>query len=383
MDDLTAPLGLAPGKKPRTGLTRAAIGAGAALAVAAIVVGWALLIHDPRGSDPVAVAPVGAGGGDETGSVRKTPTDGEAQISVDEGPGLVEITPVGRLTDIGDGVTITDPNEEPALQLASVPSADLIEEGPHGPLPRIGESGERPMQAYARPLDPGIAASAIRIAIVVGGIGVGANSTDAAIRDLPGAVTLAVAPYGENLSAAVGKARGAGHEIMLQLPLEPYGYPRNDPGPQTLTVAAGTEKNLDRLRWLMSRITNYVGVVNYLGARFTSDAEKLEPVLDEIGKRGLFYLDDGSSGASQADRIAPDIVPFARADIVLDVESEAGPIDARLKQLERIARERGYAIGFATAFPVSIERIAAFAKAAAGRGVVLVPITALVQSGRT
>jgi polysaccharide deacetylase 2 family uncharacterized protein YibQ len=133
----------------------------------------------------------------------------------------------------------------------------------------------------------------------------------------------------------------------------------------------------------MSRITNYVGVTNYLGARFTSVADKLEPVLDEIGRRGLLYLDDGSSGASRADKLSQGIVPFGRADVVLDTESDAASIDARLKQLEAIARERGYAIGSATAFPRTIERIAEFTRRAADHGIAIVPVTALIQAGRT
>jgi polysaccharide deacetylase 2 family uncharacterized protein YibQ len=133
----------------------------------------------------------------------------------------------------------------------------------------------------------------------------------------------------------------------------------------------------------MSRITTYVGVVNYLGARFTGDADKLKPVMDEIGSRGLLYLDDGSSVQSRADQLAPGVVPFGRADVVLDPITEAAPIDARLQQLVAIAKERGYAIGAASAFPVTIERVAAFAKAAADRGIDIVPVTALIQTGRT
>jgi polysaccharide deacetylase 2 family uncharacterized protein YibQ len=384
MDDLTAPLGLASRKKPVRRLPRLAAVAGAAGLVAVIAVGWALLIRDPRGNEPVAVAPVTAGPhDDQTASISKGGTDRTSLPPAEDGAGLVEITPVGALTELGNGVTITDPNAEPAVELAAAPSRDLIEDGRYGPLPRIGDGGERAMQVYARPVDQAVAAGAPRIAIVVGGVGVSESSTAAAIADLPGPVVLAFAPYGENLAVAVGKARAAGHEILLQIPLEPYGYPRNDPGPHTLTVAAKTEQNIDRLHWLMSRITTYVGVVNYLGARFTSDADKLEPVLDEIGRRGLLYLDDGSSGASRADKLATNLVPFARADVVLDVETEAAPIDARLKQLEAIARERGWAIGSATAFPLTIERIAAFTKSAADRGVAIVPVTALVQSGRT
>ena len=133
----------------------------------------------------------------------------------------------------------------------------------------------------------------------------------------------------------------------------------------------------------MSRVTTYVGVVYYLGARFTKDADKLQPVIEEIGRRGLLYLDDGSSVQSRADQVSQNAAPFGRADMVLDAVTEATQIDARLSQLEAIAKERGYAIGTGTAFPITIDRIAAFAKAAAARGIEIVPVTALIQSDRT
>jgi polysaccharide deacetylase 2 family uncharacterized protein YibQ len=386
MDDLTAPLGLAPPKKTKVRAARLVLAAGMAVGIVGIAVAWTVLTYDPRGSTPVAVAPVGkqpVASDEKTGSIRRTAESIEPTAPATDQSGLVEITPVGKLTEVGNGVTITDPNAPAAIQLAAAPEEALIEEGPYGPLPKIGDDGTRPMQAYARPAGDDAVAGAPRIAIVVGGIGIAEGGTAAAIRDLPGPVTLAFAPYGKDMAGILADARQSGHEILLQIPLEPYGYPRNDPGPRTLTVAAKTKENIDRLRWLMSRITTYVGVTNYLGARFTSDADKLEPVLDEIGRRGLLYLDDGSSGASLADKLSEGVVPFGRADVILDADTDPTAIDARLKQLEAIARERGYAIGSATAFPETIERIAAFAKDAAEHGVALVPVSALIQSGRT
>ena len=102
----------------------------------------------------------------------------------------------------------------------------------------------------------------------------------------------------------MAQARGAGHEVLLQIPLEPFNYPTTDPGPHTLTVDASASENLDRLHWLLGRMTNYVGVVNYMGARFTGEADALSPVIAEIGKRGLLYLDDGSSARSRAAELA-------------------------------------------------------------------------------
>jgi hypothetical protein len=237
------------------------------------------------------------------------------------------------------------------------------------------------MDAYARPTGPD--SSGRRIAIIVGGIGINESGTDAAIESLPGTVTLALAPYGKDLPRTLARARAAGHEILLQIPLEPFGYPNNDPGPHTLTVAASAEENLERLHWLMSQATTYVGVMNFLGARFTSEETALEPVITEIGNRGLLYFDDGSSGMSRADTLAKGRAPFARADAVLDALTEAKAIDDRLAEVEAIARRRGYAIATATAFPITIERIAEFAKSAADRGIEIVPLTALVDPGRT
>jgi polysaccharide deacetylase 2 family uncharacterized protein YibQ len=124
-------------------------------------------------------------------------------------------------------------------------------------------------------------------------------------------------------------------------------------------------------------------VVNYMGARFSTESQPLGNLLDAVGKRGLLYLDDGSSPRSLAADVAPGRTPFLKADLVLDPDLSAAAIDARLDQLIAIARSRGYAIATATAFPATIARIAAFAKAAAAKDITLVPVSSLVAAKRT
>src|SRR5690606_12235437 len=112
-------------------------------------------------------------------------------------------------------------------------------------------------------------------------------------------------------------ARGAGHEVMLQIPLEPFDYPDNDPGPHTLLTSLPPAENVKRLRWLMGRFTGYAGVTNHMGAKFTAAQEALLPVLDEINRRGLIYLDDGTAARSRGDAIARDIgLGFASAQLL-------------------------------------------------------------------
>jgi polysaccharide deacetylase 2 family uncharacterized protein YibQ len=204
------------------------------------------------------------------------------------------------------------------------------------------------------------------------------------MRKLPGPITLAFAPYGADLERQVARAREDGHEVMLQIPMEPFDYPDNDPGPHTLLTSIDTGHNIDRLHWLMSRFQGYVGVVNYMGGRFTASEQGMGPVLREAGLRGLVYLDDGSSARSLASQIAgANNLAFAKADLVIDQVPTAADVDKALGRLETLARARGTAVGFAGALPLSIDRITRWIKAAESRGIQFVPITAVVSRARS
>jgi uncharacterized protein len=372
-DDLVKPLGLQPGRKwyekplplAATGIVAVAIlGAGA----------WFLMPAAQKG--PTVTAAI-----DKPTAAK--PTAPAVEITASTKPAepaaaLTEMEPTGALTEIGGDVIIHDANGDPPIQLAALPEADLVDKTDQGLLPRVAPNGLRPLDAYSR---PGISnPSDVRVAIVLGGVGIDPDGTQRAIADLPGTVTLAFAPYGDGLAAETAAARAAGHELLLQVPLEPYNYPQTNPGTNTLTSNATPAENLSRLHWFMGRITNYIGIVNYMGARFTADIGPLAPVMREIGERGLMYLDDGSSARSRAAEVAGSTTPFVRADMVLDADLSAEAIDDRLNQLRAVAHERGYAVATATAFPVTIERLAAFAKTAAQKGITLVPLSAIAEN---
>lgn len=370
-DDLTRPLGLLPKRKwHEQPLPLIAAGV-----VGLAVLGAAAWYLTPGARGPTVTATI------DKPAVKIVPPAADVTASTkpsEPTPALTEMEPTGGLTDLNDQVVIHDPNADAPVQLAALPEPDLVEKTDQGLLPRIAPNGVRPLEAYAR---PGISNPAdVRVAIVVGGVGIDKDGTRHAIADLPGAITLAFAPYGDNLAAETAAARSAGHELLLQVPLEPFNYPQTNPGTNTLTNNATPDENLSRLHWFMGRITNYVGVVNYMGARFTSDIGPLAPVMRDIGERGLMYLDDGSSARSRAAEVAGTTTPFVRADLVLDADLSAAAIDDRLNQLRAIAHERGYAVATATAFPITIERLAAFAKTASGKGVTLVPVSAIAEN---
>ena len=124
---------------------------------------------------------------------------------------------------------------------AAFPNEDLLEDTSAGRIPIIGFDGTRPMDQYARPWS---GARGTRVAIVVGGLGLSQTGTQRAIKELPGEVTLAFAASGNSLPRWMQEARRDGHEILLQVPFEPFDYPDNDPGPHTLRTGLGEAKNL-------------------------------------------------------------------------------------------------------------------------------------------
>ena len=147
------------------------------------------------------------------------------------------------------------------------------------------------------------------------------------------------------------EAREAGHETVLQAPMEDFSDGTGEPGTHMLKTSASDADNLNSLRWLMSRFAGYVAVVNHLGGKFTADTRELTPVLTEIAARGLGYLDDGASPRSVAPDVAAALaMPSARADVVIDANPTPEAIEAALARLLDRARERGSAIGVASAF---------------------------------
>jgi len=397
-DELNAPLGRDKGKqataKPRRfGAPQVLAGL---LALSGLVVaGWAMLVNDPLGGEPVAVVSTKAKPGDKptaAGSEHRdgvAPATASADVKIPPPADSKTVTIIdgssGKRQDIViPGKPDARPKSDEHSSLAPI-DRKLLEVTPHGAIPVAAKDGARPATAYAQPRAlPPTKKDLPRIAVIVGGVGISAAGTADAAGMLPPPVTFALSPYGADLAKLAERARGEGHEILLQLPMEPFDYPDNDPGPQTLLTSLAVEQNIDRLHWVMSRFQGYVGVISAMGARFTASEQALRPVMIDAAKRGLVYVDDGASTRSIAGQIAgAQNMPFARTDVVIDAVPTPTEIDHALNRLEMAARQNGSAVGLASAQPATIERIAAWAKKVEDRGFVLVPISMVALKAKS
>jgi polysaccharide deacetylase 2 family uncharacterized protein YibQ len=217
-----------------------------------------------------------------------------------------------------------------------------------------------------------------RIAVVIDDLGLDRARTARAIS-LPAPLTLAFLPYAMDLTPQTEAARKAGHELLVHVPMEPIGK-NNDAGPSPLDVGMSAEAVLQRLRWDLSRFDGYVGIDNHMGSRFTADAEALRPVMQELHDRGLLFLDSRtvahSAGVAVAARYR---VPHAGRDVFLDDEMSSPAIEARLAELERVARHNGSAIAIGHPHDATLDALKAWLRDAPGRGFLLVPVSAIVK----
>jgi len=261
-----------------------------------------------------------------------------------------------------------------------VADPDLIENTSNGPLPRIADDGRTPMAAYAPPV-PNVQGP--KIAIVVMGLGTSAKDTQAAIANLPAGITLGFLPYTDDVQRWVSMARQHGHEVLLEVPMEPFDFPDSDPGPHTLRAGGGEDSNIDRLTWSLTRFTGYAGVTNLLGGRFMSDPNALEPVMTFLSRRGLVFFDSGPAARSAGPTVAKQIsAPYVQSAANIDAIQTGMEIDQQLSELEARARLNGSAAGTAFLYPVTVERLTNWAQGLPGRGFVLVPASAIVPSSK-
>jgi polysaccharide deacetylase 2 family uncharacterized protein YibQ len=295
-------------------------------------------------------------------------------------PAAAPMPPPPLVTEHRDAPAPDRPGRDTPGPIAD-PDPALLEPTPGAAsemMPRIAEDGRRPMQVYAAGFDR--SSRRPRVGILLAGVGLNEDDSLKAIRDLPGGVTLAISPYASKLPKLLATARLAEHEYLLSIPMEPQGFPANDPGPRALMTSLSSGENLDRLRWLLAHFSGYVGATNALGAmrgeRLAGVADQIDPVLAELARRGLLYVDARtarSGGMAIQHRV------WSR-DIDLVLDEPIGDIDVKLAQLEEIAHDKGDALGLAGApSPVTVEHIAVWANGLLDRGLALAPVSALMR----
>lgn len=256
------------------------------------------------------------------------------------------------------------PETREAAAVATPPATKTI--APVAPVePAPAKTPERPM-----------------IAIVIDDMGVDRRRSRR-ILDLKGPLTVSFLTYADDLAGQTAAARGAGHELMLHLPMEPADH-RVDPGPNVLLRDIEPDELRRRIIWGLNRFQGYVGVNNHMGSKFTSDRPSMAVLMQELKRRNVFFLDSRTSGRTVGSSVARQFdVPAVERNVFLDNDNDSGAVKARLAETERLARRRGTAIAIGHPRDGTLAALSEWLPTIEARGFDLVPLTVILARTQT
>lgn len=258
------------------------------------------------------------------------------------------------------------------------PDPAMLRATPLGKVPRIAADGRMAVDYYTRTYEGDGAKP--RLALIVGGLGLNPTLTERAIVELPPDVSLAFAPYAKDLDFWTRRAREAGHEILIELPMEGNSPNQEALGAAALLSSRTPAENLQRLDWLMSRFGGYFAATNYMGARFSTNAEALIPVLEKLREAGVGYIDD-TGAAGRAARTAGAKAATVNRTIPPALDNTGREAVRReLRALERIAEEDGAALAKTYAHEATIDEIARWAAQLEANGFATAPASAVLRA---
>lgn len=278
---------------------------------------------------------------------------------------------------------VADVPAEPAVKAPppGVPLEGLFETTEQGKLPVIRQSDKMTsFDAYRRPFD-GVVGGKPVVSLAIFDVGLSDSASNAALRAFPPEVSLVLSPYMTTPDLWVTEARTRGHELWLSLPVEVKDYPLVDPGPQTALIGAAEKDNLAKLYWVMSRATNYVGFVTPPDPTFIKAEQDMRPVMNRIYGRGLAFVDGSLMPSLIPKTMAQSMnAPYGTIDVWVDAPAEKESIAESLAQVEKLARDQGFAAAVIRPYPLSYQMVQEWVASLPSKGIVLAPLSA--QAGR-
>jgi polysaccharide deacetylase 2 family uncharacterized protein YibQ len=300
------------------------------------------------------------------------------------GPPAPETTPEPTIetpaeTHSNPVLTMAPVTESDEASLVRAPIEGLYEDTLNGRLPIIRSMDKlTPFEAYRRPFTP--VAGKPTVSVVVMDIGISDTASKAVMSEISPDVSVIVSPYATETDFWISEARIKGHEVWLKLPVEPELYPMDDSGPQTLLVNALEKQNYNKLVWAMTRGTGYAGFVTGGESSFMKSANDVRPVIAEIYKRGLGFVDGDTKPSEIPASMATGLnAPYASNDVWIDVPATPEHISASLRQLEVLSQGQGSAIGFIHSTPTGLKMLQTWIDGLPQKGIVLAPLSAQTQ----
>lgn len=242
--------------------------------------------------------------------------------------------------------------------------------------PERNDRAEQTWQKFAaHPVN--VPAGNAEIILVIDDLGIVKGTTKQMIEmNVP--LTLSFLPYATEIAAQVNEAYKKGHDILVHIPMEPKG--KADPGPHALLSSTSAGKQMESIDYNLGQFSNYIGINNHMGSRFTEDEEAVNRFLDVIKDKGLLVLDSKTTANSQLEKLAIEKnIPVTERDVFLDNEQDIKYIQGQLGKLERIAKRDGSALAIGHPYAQTVAALKEWIPTLAEKGITIIPISQKVR----
>ncbi len=212
------------------------------------------------------------------------------------------------------------------------------------------------------------------ISIILHSLGLKQDLVDKSIAETSKYVTLAFNPHSPNLKDLCKKSRDKNHEVLVVLPLEPNGYPKEDPGPKTLLTRQTDEENLLRFNWVISQGDSFVGLLNNAGGRFSTVEKSVNLLIQGLNEKKIPYIDGTPTETSKA--VGSKItVPYSFIDNEILEDASQEEVENAFKNALSLAKSKGHVTMMMTPGPFVLKKLIELDEKFKSEGVLLAPIS--------
>lgn len=157
--------------------------------------------------------------------------------------------------------------------------------------------------------------------------------------DLPSEFVFAVLPDLAHTKTAANVATRNGHEVIIHIPMEADNS-KISPGEKYIAKDMQEEQIKAILDDFFKQMPMAIGANNHMGSATTASLETMNKVLRHLSKKGLFFIDSGTTSRSAVYTAGQQQNVFtARRDIFLDVPDVSDQTLA--KKIQELGKYKG------------------------------------------
>ena len=169
-------------------------------------------------------------------------------------------------------------------------------------------------------------------------------------------ITFSILPHSPFRYEIADLAHDEHMEILLHLPMEPFNYPKADPGPGALFQSMTPDQLISQLNQNLESVPYIAGVNNHMGSKITSSEPQIHQIFSILKKNELFFIDSRTTNKSicrPAARLFK--LPFAQRSVFLDNRQDEVEIQKQLIKLVEMAEKKGEAVGIGHAYQITCD----------------------------